>query len=59
MSESVRYYPSQYTSEWIYWLDEHVGNYSEHWWWNDMRNGSYIEFVNDEDATAFRLKFKL
>lgn len=54
-------YGYHHMNMWRDWLEENVGEQGNQWFWHkgDEPAQIAIYFEYDEDATAFRLKFKL
>ena len=57
----VEYFNYGYNDgEWQNWLDNFVGLHGVDWRWDNHPNNYYfVCFKREEDATAFKLKFKL
>lgn len=48
-------------STWLRWLEENVGVRNETWKWEEIAPPRSLRFgfTNPEDATAFKLRFKI
>lgn len=43
--------------EWVAWFYSHVGTSGDTWKWASEHDALQICFANEEDATAFKLRF--